>query len=308
VNQTHGLGFGDGLRRRLVKIRYHAKSGLVLSIPQTFGREKMSVCRSISRSDRRHDLSYRLATFVAKQKSIWANGAAGKADEETIHQMRVALKKMTAVIRLLEFAGIATSDWERRCRSASKALAKQRDADVIQQWLQLHSMGSKKGSRHSKHEPDRPIHLTVKVAAGQRRLIRDVMAELKERSVQISMETLFAHGLRKSRNQWRRCVHRKRRRDYHRLRRMMKEFEYELEALSIGRQDAQIRELQLRVHHLGHHLGVLHDLWMIEKNLQRGSERREAHREQKVEMKFCRRQSQRVFSAWREIDQRKMAN
>lgn len=268
----------------------------------------MSVRRSGSRSDGQPDLSSRLARFVAKQKSIWANGAVVKADEKAVHQMRVALKKMTAVIRLLEFAGISTSDWERRCRSASKALAKQRDADVMQQWLQLHSTHSKKASHHSRREPDRPTNLTVEVAAGQRRLIRDVVAEIKQRSVQISMERLFAHGLRKSRNQWKKCVHRKRRRDFHRLRRMMKEFEYELEALSIGRQDAQVRELQLRVHHLGHHLGVLHDLWMIEKNLHRGSERREAHREQKGEMKFCRRQSQRVFSAWREIDRRKMAN
>jgi CHAD domain-containing protein len=212
----------------------------------------------------------RVLDYVHAQDDFWSSVGQTPIDDERIHEIRVSLKRLRAVVNLLELAGISVGDVDARLRRLGKPWGVLRDAAIVGSWIDKNTRGDvavfdTKGRRIERVNGERIGSTARKVRA----LIVKIKKQLVDHSGDFDVAKAVEESYRRSRRSWRRVEESRQAEDFHRLRMRTKHLQYQLEACRSRRAEISVRSEDIR--RLSHRLGLLHDLWII-KNFLRAPE------------------------------------
>lgn len=212
----------------------------------------------------------RVLDYVRAQDDFWSSIGQTPIDDERIHEIRVSLKRLRAVVNLMELAGISVGDMAERLRRLGKPWGVLRDAAIVGSWIGKNARADvavfdTKGRRIERVNGERLSSTARKVRA----LIVKVKKQLIDHSRDFDVTKAVEESYRRSRRSWQRAEDSRLTADFHRLRRRTKHLQYQLEACRPRRAEISVRSEDVR--RLSHRLGLLHDLWII-KNFLRAPE------------------------------------
>jgi CHAD domain-containing protein len=198
-----------------------------------------------------------------------------------VHDVRAAIKKVRALVRLVEpVVGSSAAKAEKRLRSIAHTLAPLRDArvaldtfsDLTHEIGRAHSRDLAKAHRklarglHAKSDPLASQRKLREIAADLERARRDVKKWKPDDEGWSAIRAGFTRGYRRARRTMRRACTERTNETFHAWRRAVKVHRYHVHALAAlwpKEMDASCSELE----ELGNLLGREHDLVILEQSL-----------------------------------------
>jgi CHAD domain-containing protein len=211
-----------------------------------------------------------LYSYARTQGAVWNGLSRSQLDGERVHELRLSLKRLRAVVDLMDLSGYEMEKADDKLRVWNQELGALRDEAIIQAWLAKNAPPERTKGANAQ------TPLARKFSNGRARRIRANTVRVKEliiklgeklarhrgnRGEGLDAERAIKESYKLTRDAWEKAAKSSKAKDLHQFRKRAKHLMYQLEACASPRDETAQIQAELRT--LTRHLGKLNDLFII---------------------------------------------